>query len=213
MADTATNSGTTLSQLTKANARLASATSLQYQTIKKLLTDIKNYNHSSPNPRSSSSGAGATNNQHTIRLLQSAVKNSLDRWWLLLLPRLGIMLPAHKCKLQQQACRPQQIGHLRQPFRPRQNKEQGLGCIHHLTAWVQHIQKKFNNLSRLTRIPCRVGTIIPRQQLSAPGPLWPPRPDGRRRHQQRNNALPTHQRQRASCLCDLLAIPDNQKNF
>ena len=76
MADAATNSGTTLSQLTEANARLASATSSQYQTIKKLLTDIKNSNPSSPNPRSSSSGAGAgaTNDQHTIRLLQSAVK-------------------------------------------------------------------------------------------------------------------------------------------
>ena len=71
MADAATNSITTLSQLTEANARLASATSSQYQTIKKLLTDIKNYNPSSPNPRSSSSGAGAsaTNDQHTIRLL------------------------------------------------------------------------------------------------------------------------------------------------
>ena len=34
MADAATNSGTTLSQLTDANARLASATSSQYQTIK-----------------------------------------------------------------------------------------------------------------------------------------------------------------------------------
>ena len=79
MADAATNSGTTLSQLTEANACLASATSSQYQTIKKLLTDIKNYNPSSPNTRSSSSvaGAGATNDQHTIRLLQSAVKN---RW-------------------------------------------------------------------------------------------------------------------------------------
>ena len=41
MADTTTNSGTTLSQLTEANARLASATSSQYQTTKKLLTDIK----------------------------------------------------------------------------------------------------------------------------------------------------------------------------
>ena len=48
MADAATNSGTTLSQLTDANARLASATSLQYHTIKKLLTDIKNSNPSSP---------------------------------------------------------------------------------------------------------------------------------------------------------------------
>ena len=77
MADAATNSATTLYQLTDANACLASATSLQYQTIKKLLTDIKNSNPSSPNPRSSSSGAGAggTNDQHTIRLLQSAVKN------------------------------------------------------------------------------------------------------------------------------------------
>ena len=77
MADTTTNSGTTLSQLTDANARLASATSSQYQTIKKLITDIKNSNSSYPNPRSSSSGAGAgtTNDQHTIRLLQSAVTN------------------------------------------------------------------------------------------------------------------------------------------
>ena len=41
MADAATNSGTTLSQLIEANKRLDSATSLQYQTIKKLLTDIK----------------------------------------------------------------------------------------------------------------------------------------------------------------------------
>ena len=42
MANAATNSGTTLSQLTDANTRLASATSSQYQTIKKILTDIKN---------------------------------------------------------------------------------------------------------------------------------------------------------------------------
>ena len=41
MADAATNSGTTLSHITKVNACLASATSSQYQTIKKLLTDIK----------------------------------------------------------------------------------------------------------------------------------------------------------------------------
>ena len=41
-ADAATDSCTTLSQLTEANAHLASATSSQYQTIKKLLTDIKN---------------------------------------------------------------------------------------------------------------------------------------------------------------------------
>ena len=74
MDDAATNSGLTLSQLTDANARLASATSTQYQTIKNLLTDIKF--SSSPNPRPSSSGAGtgATSDQQTIRLLQSAVK-------------------------------------------------------------------------------------------------------------------------------------------
>ena len=78
MADATTNSSTTLSQITEANARLASTTSSQYQTIKKLLTDIKNSNPSSPNPRSLSSVAstGATNDYHTIRLLQSAVKNS-----------------------------------------------------------------------------------------------------------------------------------------
>ena len=79
MADAATNSGTTILQLTDAYARLASATPLQYQAIKKLLTEIKDSNSSSPNPRSSSSGssAGATNDQQTIRLLDSAVKN---RW-------------------------------------------------------------------------------------------------------------------------------------
>ena len=79
MDDTSTNSSTTLYQLTEANTRLASANSSQYQTIKKLLTDIKKSNPYSPNPRSlgSGAGAGATNDQHTIRLLQSAVKN---RW-------------------------------------------------------------------------------------------------------------------------------------
>ena len=68
MADAATNSRTTLLQLTESNARLASATSSQYQTIKKILTDNKNSNFSSPNPRSSSSsaGAGATNDKQTI---------------------------------------------------------------------------------------------------------------------------------------------------
>ena len=78
MADAATNSGLTLSQLKGANVRLAAATSMQYQTINKLLTDIK-LSSSSPNPRSSSTGtgAGATSNQQTIRLLQAAVKN---RW-------------------------------------------------------------------------------------------------------------------------------------
>ena len=69
MADAATNRGTTLSQLTDANARLASATTTQYQAFEKPLTEIKNCNSSSPNPRSSSSGAGAgtTNNQQTVR--------------------------------------------------------------------------------------------------------------------------------------------------
>ena len=66
MADAATNSGLTLSKIIDANARLASATSTQYQAINNLLTDIKF--SSSPNPRSSSSGAGAsaTNDQQTI---------------------------------------------------------------------------------------------------------------------------------------------------
>ena len=78
MADAATNSGLTLSQLTDANARLSATTSTHYQTIKKLLTDIK-LSSSSPNPRSSSDGAsaGTTSNQQTIRLLQAAIKN---RW-------------------------------------------------------------------------------------------------------------------------------------
>ena len=58
MADTATNNGLTLSQLTDANACLAATTSTQYQNIKNLLTDI-NISSSSPNPRSSSTGASA----------------------------------------------------------------------------------------------------------------------------------------------------------
>ena len=58
MANAATNSGITMSQLTNANTWLATMTSTQYQNIKKLLTDIK-ISSSSPNPRSSSTGAGA----------------------------------------------------------------------------------------------------------------------------------------------------------
>ena len=78
MSNAATNSGLTLSQLTDANARLAAANSTQYQTTKKLITGIK-FSSSSPNPRSSSTGAGtgATSDQQTIRLLQTAIKN---RW-------------------------------------------------------------------------------------------------------------------------------------
>ena len=77
MADDATNSGLTLFQLTDANAHLAATTYKQYETIKKLLTDIK-ISSSSPNPRSSSTGAGATNDQKNIKILQAAIKN---RWW------------------------------------------------------------------------------------------------------------------------------------
>ena len=75
MADNATNSGLTLSQLTDANARLATTTSTKYQTIKKLLTDII-LSSSSPNPRSSSTGTGAgtTGDQQTIRLIQATIK-------------------------------------------------------------------------------------------------------------------------------------------
>ena len=76
MADAATNSGPTLFHLTDANTCLTATTSKQYESIKKLLTDIK-ISSSSPNPRSSSTGAGATNYQKTIKLLQAAMKN---RW-------------------------------------------------------------------------------------------------------------------------------------
>ena len=77
MADAATNSILTLSQLTDANARLAATTSTQYQHIKKLLMDIK-LSSSSPNPRSSSTGSGAGNiiDQQIIKLLQAAIKIS-----------------------------------------------------------------------------------------------------------------------------------------
>ena len=74
MAIAVTNSGLTLFQLTNANARLTSRTCKQYEAIKKLLTEIK-LSSSSPNPRSSSTGAGATNNQNTLNLLQAAIKN------------------------------------------------------------------------------------------------------------------------------------------
>ena len=76
MADAATNSNLTLSKITDANARLAATTSTQYQNTKKLLRDIK-ISSSSPNPRSSSTGVGATGDQQTIKLLQAAIKN---RW-------------------------------------------------------------------------------------------------------------------------------------
>ena len=76
MSDAATNSGLTLLQLTDANARLATATSMQYQTIKKLLTEIKlSFSYLNPRSFSTGAGAGATSDQQTIRLLQSAVKN------------------------------------------------------------------------------------------------------------------------------------------
>ena len=74
MADAATNNGLMLSQLTDANAQLDATTSMQYQNIKKLLTDIK-LSSSPPNPRSSSTGAGATDDQQTIKLLQATIKN------------------------------------------------------------------------------------------------------------------------------------------
>ena len=73
MADATTNSGTALTQIAEANSRLASATSSQYQNIKKLLNEIK-----SSASRPSSYAASATiSDQNTIKLLQSAIKN---RW-------------------------------------------------------------------------------------------------------------------------------------
>ena len=75
MSNAATNSGHTLHQLTNANARLASATTNQYNIITKLLSEIK--------LRSASQGTGdaacdhtAPNQQtHTIKTLQAAIKN------------------------------------------------------------------------------------------------------------------------------------------
>ena len=77
MADTGTNSGLTIFQLTDANARLTATTSKQYEAIKKLLTKIK-LSSSSPNTRSPSTGAGAATPDHkTLNLLQTAIRN---RW-------------------------------------------------------------------------------------------------------------------------------------
>ena len=73
MADATTNIGTALAHLAESNSCLASATSSQYQNIKKLLNDIK-----ISASRPSSYAAGATiSDQNTIKLLQSAIKN---RW-------------------------------------------------------------------------------------------------------------------------------------
>ena len=127
MANAATNSGTTLSQITDANARLASATSSKYQRIKKTLTDIKNSNSFSPNPRSSSSGAGAgaTNNQHTIRLLQPAIKNC----WI-----VGGFCSSHGCRVgylhSSATCKNKLAGHINSvtrsnPSGPGKTKNQG----------------------------------------------------------------------------------------
>ena len=73
MVDATPNSGTAFAQLEEANASLASATSSQYQNIKKLLNEIK-----STAARPSSYAADATiSDQNTIKLLQLAIKN---RW-------------------------------------------------------------------------------------------------------------------------------------
>ena len=74
MADAATNSSLTLFQITNANIHLTATTSKQYKAIKKLLTEIK-LSSSSPNPRSPSTGAGATIDQKNLKLLQSAIRN------------------------------------------------------------------------------------------------------------------------------------------
>ena len=77
MSNAATNSGVTLYQLNDANVRLTSATTKQYNTIARLLGDLK--------LQSSSPGTGAAAHdqtvpsQHTrtIKTLQAAIKN---RW-------------------------------------------------------------------------------------------------------------------------------------
>ena len=106
MADAATNSGLTLFQLTNANARLTSTTSNQYEAIKKLLTEIK-LSSSSPNPRSQSTGAGATNDQKTLKLLQTAIKN---RW------SIGLFCSSHGWRVghlhSSSSCKNKALGHV-----------------------------------------------------------------------------------------------------
>ena len=136
MSDAATNSSLTLFHITDANARLDATTSNQYETIKKLLTDIK-LSSSSPNPRSSSTGAGAgtTNDQKTIKLLQAAIKKSLVHRRVLLLPRMGRWPPTLKQHLQEQVYRARGHCHSDQSCRPWCHQKPRMGRLR-LTAWV-----------------------------------------------------------------------------
>ena len=76
MDNTAMNSGLTLHQLANSNARLAFATTKQYNAIKKLLSEIKHLSFS-PGTRDVACNQIAPNQQTcTIKSLQAAIKNS-----------------------------------------------------------------------------------------------------------------------------------------
>ena len=135
MADVATNSGLTLFQLANASMRLTATTSKQYETIKKLLTDIK-LSSSSSKSRSSSTGAGdgTTNDQKNIKFLQTALKIAGPSR-VLLLPRMGSRPPPLKKHLQEQNDRARGHSQLDQSCRPQRHQEPRLGQLC-LTAWV-----------------------------------------------------------------------------
>ena len=77
MADAATNSGLTLHQLTNDNARLASATTKQYDAITKLLADLKLRSVSLSTGDDARDQTTPNQQTRTIKTLQTAVKN---RW-------------------------------------------------------------------------------------------------------------------------------------
>ena len=75
MADAAANSGVTLPQLTDANACLTSATTKQYNTITRLLGDLR-LRSTSPSTGNAARNQTIPSQQTcTIKTLQAAVKN------------------------------------------------------------------------------------------------------------------------------------------
>ena len=75
MADTATNSGLTLHQITDVNTCLASTTTKQYDTITKLLLDIKLQSASPGTGDAAREKTTPDQKIRTIKTLQAAIKN------------------------------------------------------------------------------------------------------------------------------------------
>ena len=93
IADAATNSDTTLHQLTDANAGLTSATTKQYDTITRLLGDLKLRSASTSTGDAAREPDCPSQQTRTIKTFQAAVKKPLGHWRVLLYPRLRSQAP------------------------------------------------------------------------------------------------------------------------